>query len=193
MQVCLQSAAAFTMVEELHNHHNKGQWAPNSQEMEKALGQAVKVLPHTYPIFDALDECPERKKVLDFLKVLSKWKVDKLKVLVTSRPLSDIKEALDFVGAWRIPLQSHLVDGDINTYVRSQVLADKRLRQHLAVQDDIEKRLTVGAAGMYGASRQVLSLVRVVVQKLIVADTFVLLPGSSGHTASLMRFANAAR
>jgi hypothetical protein len=135
--------------------------------MVNALSRVVNVLPHAYLIFDPLDECPEREEVLDFLMTVSEWKVDKLKALVTSRPLSDIEEALDFVGARRIPLQSHLVDGDIKTYVSSRIVADKQLQQHSNVKDEIEKRLIEGAAGMCGAARQILSLTRAVVRREI--------------------------
>ncbi len=155
------------ILDDLYNHHEKGRQTPNSREMVKALGRVVNVLPYAYLIFDALDECPEREEVLDFMKTVSEWKVGKLKVLVTSRPLSDIEDALDSAGARRIPLQSHVVDGDIKTYVTSRILADKQLQQHSNAHAEIETRLIEGAAGMYGAARQISSRLRVVVRKQI--------------------------
>ncbi len=148
MQLCSQSTVAFRELEELYKHHDKGRQAPSSREMDKALLRVLTALPQAYVILDALDECPEREELLDFLRAVAERKSDQLHLLVTSRPLPDIEEALDCVDARRIALRNDLVDHDIKTYVRARILADKALQWPSDVQDEIEKRLTEGAAGM---------------------------------------------
>jgi hypothetical protein len=137
--MCSQSAAAFLVLEEHYNHHDKGRQTPNNREMVMALGRVVNSLPQAYITLDALDKCPEREDLLDFLRAVSEWKLDQLKILVTSRELSDIEVALEFVGARRVALHSQLVDRDIKTYVQSRILADKSLQWPSNVQDEIEE------------------------------------------------------
>ncbi len=117
--------------------------------MVNALWKIVEALPHAYIILDALDECPERDELLEFLKKLAEWRLDRLHVLVTSCRLTEIDEALDSVGARRVALQSQLVDPDIETYVRSRLHVDKALKWPSNVQEEIEECISKGAGRMY--------------------------------------------
>ncbi len=137
------------MLDELYNQHGAGRQPPNDEELGKALRKIVEAIPRSYIVLDALDECHERDKLLDFLKVMAAWKLDMLHVLVTGRQLADIDEALDGIGARRVALQSHDVDPDIETYVRTRLRVDTALKWPPSVQDEIEKRLTEGSDGMY--------------------------------------------
>jgi ATP phosphoribosyltransferase len=74
-----------------------------------------------YTIFDAFNECLKKEELLNFLKVVTKQKIDQLLVLVPRRQLPDFKEALDSVGAQRIVLQRGLVAHDIKTYVHESL------------------------------------------------------------------------
>jgi hypothetical protein len=148
-QLCSQSDDAFLVLDELYNHHGSGRQTPNNKEMVKALRRIVEAIPHTYIILDALDECPELDELLEFLNEVAEWKLDGLHTLVTSRQLSAIDEALDMVGTQRVALQSKFVDPDIETYVRTRLRVDRRLKWPSNVQDEIEKCLTKGAGGMY--------------------------------------------
>jgi hypothetical protein len=147
-QLCSQSAFAFRVFDELYNQHGAGRQVPNNTEMANALRKIVEALPHTYIILDALDECPQRDELLEFLRKLAKWKLDRLHVLVTSRQLTDIDEALDSVGARRVALQSQLVDPDIEAYVRTRLRVDRALKWPSNVQDEIEECITKSAGGM---------------------------------------------
>jgi hypothetical protein len=146
-QLCSQSTSALSILDELYQH-GAGRPTPNNKELVKALRKIVEALPHTYIILDALDECPERDELLGFLQEIAEWKLDQLHVLVTSRLLTDIEEALDFVGARRVALQSHVVDLDIETYVRTRLRVDKALKWPSIVQGEIETCLTKKAGGM---------------------------------------------
>ncbi len=149
VQFCAKSTEALRVLEDIYGDHNQGQQSPHSREMVKALSRVVDTFPRAYIILDALDECPERNDLLNFLEDKAKWKPEQLKVLVTSRPLSDIKEALDIVGAQRVALESPLVDDDIKTHVHFRILREKALNKWPpGVKEEIEKCLTEGAAGM---------------------------------------------
>jgi hypothetical protein len=147
-QLCSQSDDAFPVLDELYNQHGGGGQTPSNKSLLKALRTIVAAFPRTYIILDALDECPERDELLEYLQEAAGWKLDKLRLLVTSRPLKDIEEALDTVGARRICLQSQLVNPDIEAYVRWRLHVDKRLNFPPSVQREIEHRLTEGAGGM---------------------------------------------
>ncbi len=136
------------MFDQFYNDHGAGRQPPANKSLVKALRNIFAALPRTYIILDALDECPERDELLEFLKVAVGWKFDDLHVLVTSRPLKDIEEALDSTSARRVCLQSQLVNPDIETYVRTRLRDDKALEWPPSVHRDIEHRLTEGACGM---------------------------------------------
>jgi hypothetical protein len=148
--MCSQSAGAFRVLDELYSQHGAGRRTLNNKEMGKALRKIVEAIPHTYIILNALDECPERDELLDFLREMAGWKLDQLHILVLSRPLTDIDEAMDSVAARRVALQSQLVDPDIETYVRTRLRVDKAFKWPSNVQGEIEKCLTKEAGGMYG-------------------------------------------
>ncbi len=136
------------MLDQLYNEHGAGRQPPANKSLVKALRKVVAALPRTYIILDALDECPERDELLEFLKEAVEWKLVGLHVLVTSRPMKDIEVALDTVSARRVCLQSQLVNLDIETYIRSRLRDDKALAWPPSVQREIEHRLTEGACGM---------------------------------------------
>jgi hypothetical protein len=136
------------VLDELYDQHGSGRHTPSNTSLVKALLTIVAALPRTYIILDALDECPERDELLEFPKEGAEWKLENLQLLVTSRPLKDIEEALDSVNAQRVCLQSQLVNPDIEAYVRSRLLVDKALNFPPSVQREIEHRITEGACGM---------------------------------------------
>jgi hypothetical protein len=87
-----------------------------------------------YCIVDALDEIdPGHDRFLESLGSLGQWKPGKLKVLVTSRPISSVERALRNADGLHIRLQEDLVDIDISTYVQhtlegSNISSDDRRR-----------------------------------------------------------------
>ncbi len=148
-QLCSRSGVAFRVLQELYRRHEQGQRQPRSEELAMALKEILQALPQTFIVLDALDECPERAELLNFLKAAAEQKVDKQKIIVTSRQLPDINEAMDNVGARHVVLQREQVDRDIEAYVRTRLSVDKALKWPPNVQSEIEQCLTKGAQGMY--------------------------------------------
>jgi hypothetical protein len=148
VQFSSQSDAAFDVCKKIYGD---GQQGKDGEELLAALGLVVKALPQAYIVMDALDECPELAKWLEVFKEMASWKLDHLRVLVTSRSLTKIEEALTPLGARSIALQSKLVDADIGKYVRNTIRNEEAFHWEAEVQEEIEKRLAEGSCGMYRA------------------------------------------
>jgi hypothetical protein len=104
-------------------------------------------------IVDALDECADRAKLLTWIKEITRWKVGKLHLLLTSRQERDIEVKLQPLGPVSICLEGEGVDLDIATYL-DRMLEDDEEPAPWNEDDDIRDRvktsLQTGAQGMYG-------------------------------------------
>ncbi|KAK4188935.1 ankyrin-2 [Podospora australis] len=77
-----------------------------------------------YLVADALDEMDRgNDDFLQDLGMLGSWKPEKVKVLITSRPVTTVEEPLCRVSALHVRLEERLVDVDIATFVRSGIKA----------------------------------------------------------------------
>jgi hypothetical protein len=86
------------------------------QHLRTAL---VGLLDRVYCIADALDEMDGGND--DFLQALAdlgKWTPDKVKLLITSRPVPSVEAPLRTASCLQIRLQESLVDMDIATYIQ---------------------------------------------------------------------------
>ncbi|KAK0712926.1 ankyrin repeat-containing domain protein [Lasiosphaeria miniovina] len=83
------------------------------------LKTALAHLPRVYLVADALDEMDKGND--GFLKALAKlgsWKPERVKVLITSRPVTTVEAPLREFPALQIRLEERLVDMDIAIYVQ---------------------------------------------------------------------------
>jgi hypothetical protein len=86
-------------------------------------------LPPVYLIVDALDECPNtsavpspRQKVLNFLKELIESQFPNLRICVTSRPETDIKDVFDPLNFRTVSLHDQSEQRrDIEDYIKSVI------------------------------------------------------------------------
>ena len=107
-------------------------------------------LPSVYVIVDALDECQDRRSLLEGLKDIRSWKQRNLHIFVTSRREIDIEEVLYPSATDMISLEESAVDEDILTYIRYQLQHDGRLSIWLEeTQEVVETALIKGANGMF--------------------------------------------
>ncbi|EZF35677.1 hypothetical protein H101_00809 [Trichophyton interdigitale H6] len=102
---------------------------------------------------DALDECPldNRQELLDFLTTISSWEPSNLHVFLTSRPESDIKEALSPLSmVTAVSVGGFSVTQDITNHIRSQLSSDPALKKLPAkLKSEIERKLIADADGMF--------------------------------------------
>ena len=105
VQLCHQSDSYSDILLKFYSEHAKGERHPSDDELARCLTDILK-LPGCAPVYlivDALDECPNttsavwspRAKVLDLIQALIKLQFPNLRMCVTSRPETDIKDVLE--------------------------------------------------------------------------------------------------
>ena len=128
VQLCHQSDSYCDMLFEFYSEHAKGFRRPSDDALVGCLKDLLKLpgLAPVYLIVDALDECPNtsavrppRARVLNLIEELIKLPFPNLRICVTSRPETDIKDVLDRL----IPLYVILHDergqkDDIEDYIK---------------------------------------------------------------------------
>ncbi|KAI1330207.1 hypothetical protein F5Y16DRAFT_415646 [Xylariaceae sp. FL0255] len=146
-------------VDSLYSAHNKGKTEPSSESLRRVFQEMVHKAGEAWIVLDALDECPQRNEysegaLLSWISHLHELGTN-IHLLVTSRLEQDIEAALKRWAQDRdvIPLQSDLVQRDINAYIRNRVreqgVLSERWRTRPEIQAEIEVALTKKADGMF--------------------------------------------
>ena len=131
VQLCHQSDSYSDILFKFYSDHAKGSRHPSDDELARCLTDLLK-LPRQAPVYvivDALDECPNtsavrspRAKVLNLIQELIKSRCPDLRICVTSRPETDIKDVLDTLTFSTLSL--HDEGGqkrDIEDYIKSVI------------------------------------------------------------------------
>ena len=103
---------------------------------------------------DALDESPRdgsRQRVLDVIKTIQEWKLQRLHILITSRNEPDIGSCLELPTSQQVLMANIGLDQDISKYIESRLDTDCRLRKWRPYRDKIAETLSEKAKGMYVA------------------------------------------
>ena len=149
VQLCHQSDSYSDILSKFYSEYANGLRHPSDDVLTGYLKDLLKLSgqPPIYLIVDALDECPNtsfipspRDEVLNLIEELIKSQIPHLRVCVTSRPETDIKDFLE-------PLVLHTVSlhdesgqmGDIEEYITSVINADPKNRMWKAE----DKRLVI--------------------------------------------------
>jgi Cdc6-like AAA superfamily ATPase len=138
---------------------DKGRSQPTCASLCKVFFQMINQAEETYIVLDALDECrtregPLSEGLLAWTQTLLNLEKRNVHLLVTSRPEHDIEQVLcELVQSDGdiVPIQSHLIEGDIRSYVHTRVRKGdglKRWRKLPVVLDEIERVLMEKAQGM---------------------------------------------
>lgn len=130
---------------------------PSAYQLQDVLQSMIQEFREVYVVLDALDECAQREQraeLLGTLKIIAKWGLQNLHLLLTSRKERDIESTLEeFVDDQsRVCLQPALVDKDIQRYVRDRLATDKTLQKWKKdndIRQEIETVLRNKADGMY--------------------------------------------
>lgn len=153
-QLLQQSVKIPASLDDLFSSCESGQRRPSVDALQEVLGLMIQEVPQAYIVLDALDECAQRAELMEMLKTMAGWKLQNLRLLVTSRRERDIESTLEgFVdGHHRICLQSSLVNKDIQRFIQQRLSTDKSLekwRKDDVIRQEIEDVLRDGAHGMY--------------------------------------------
>ncbi|KAI9789761.1 MAG: hypothetical protein M1816_005800 [Peltula sp. TS41687] len=128
----------------------KGMQQPDDRKLVANFPSLIEGLEHAYIVIDALDECIERRHLLDLLSQIVEHKSENLHILLTSREESDIGAILNTLITCRVCLRGTKVDEDIRLYVRNKLDKDHNLRcWSETVKGEIEDVLVEGAGGMF--------------------------------------------
>ena len=177
-QLLQQSNKIPASLDDLFSSCESGLRRPPVDALQEILQSIIQELPEVYVVLDALDECAQRKKLMQTLEAIAGWELQNLHLLVTSRREQDIESTLEeFIdNQSRICLQSTLVDQDIQRYVRERLSTDKSLKKWRKddIRLEIEAVLRDGAHGMY------------VFNPSLILSKLVIITGFDGLHASLI-------
>ena len=149
----IQSKSTPRALESLFSSCMDGKRQPTTGALLETLRQMVQAFDETFIILDALDECKERRELLEDIEIFAEWKTERLHILATSRREKDIEERIKPLihDEGRICIQSTLVNDDIRAYIRERLQTDwglRRWQKRPEVQQEIEKTLVNKAGGM---------------------------------------------
>jgi hypothetical protein len=159
IQLCHQSDSYSDILFKIYAEHAKGTRHPSDDELARCLTDLLKLPGHApvYLIIDALDECPNtsavwppRAKVLNLIEEPIKLQISNLRICVTSRPETDIKDVLDTLAFRSVSL--HDEGGqrrDIADYIKSVIYTHPKNRRWKAEHKQLViEVLTEKADGM---------------------------------------------
>lgn len=135
------------LLEEYEANYSRDQnRRPSAFVMVEALRELSRMSPLLL-LIDALDECEPRAEILELLETLQR--IDNVRVLVTSRDESDVRNELISFSRLKLETYSAEVNGDIAAYLDHRLNSDRKLQWLSAsVRKDISAVITEKAAGM---------------------------------------------
>jgi len=116
---------------ELHKSCMLWKRAPSAAELLEVAARIIDQFEHVYLVIDALDECSDRRELLDALELVSKWQSGKTHILSSSRDLKDIQVSMETctTDTTDISLSTELVNNDIRAYVDEILKVDRELKR----------------------------------------------------------------
>jgi hypothetical protein len=131
-----------TNLEELHD--NCGALQPSEEKLQDILRYILDGFSDAYIVIDALDECTDRQKTLDWVKELVDQNVGKrLHIVVTSRLEQDIEKIFRVLDQHSVDVGGATANQDIMRYLEEQMRKqfqkyDKKIRDQ--IKDDLSAR-----------------------------------------------------
>ena len=135
---------------DLYSHCGNGYQQPSLDDLHNVLQRILGGFSSAYIILDALDECSERDKVLDWVQNLILHKNGNLKVhlITTSRPEKDINNKLNSYHS--VDLVKASGNHNILAYLDYQLQNDNDWQKwNQEIQDEVKLTLIKQADGMY--------------------------------------------
>jgi hypothetical protein len=134
----------------LYAHCGNGHQEPTLDDLQNILQRIVHGFSSTFVILDALDECSEREKILNWIQtfVLEKDINLGLHLVVTSRPEQEIEDKLK--SYHYLDLVEESENHDLVAYLDYQLKNDSDLKKcNSDTQGEIKLTLMKQADGMY--------------------------------------------
>jgi len=131
-------------------HHCYGHQEPTLADLQNTLQKILAGFSSTFIILDALDECAEREKILNWIQtlILEKGTNLGLHLIVTSRPEQEIND--QFKAHHCIDLVKESGNHDLEAYLDYQLQNNSGLQKWKSdTQEQIKSTLLKKADGMY--------------------------------------------
>ena len=136
-------------ISDLHGRYKNINSAPPVSELMNTLLSTSKLYSKVYLVCDALDECTERRLLLDMLRDLIRQRPPCLNMLFTSRQERDIRVSLNPLITHDITIRATDIENDIRLYVSNVLQRDENLRALSSkLHQDIKEDLAAKAEGM---------------------------------------------
>ena len=139
VQLCHQSDSYCDILSKFYSEHANGSRHPGDDALAECLVNLLK-LPGQAPVYliiDALDECPNtsgftspRDEVLNIIEELIRSEISNLRICVTSRPETDIKDVLDSLIFRSVSLHDERGQKkDIEDYIKSVINTNRKYKR----------------------------------------------------------------
>jgi hypothetical protein len=134
----------------LYQSCHNGRSQPSVESLQSTLFTILEAFDDVYIIVDALDECAERKELLEWIKDMMSWRKGKLHLSGTSRPVEDIAKYLRSLDPTHVCMMEDIITYDIEKYIDS-ILHQDNAFEHWdnEVKATIKNQLLENAGGMY--------------------------------------------
>ena len=186
IQLSIQIKETTRVVEGLYNSYSARSTMPTLAELKDIMRRMIEnaaTTPAIYLVVDALDECKERKSLLEVWEELRSWDQTILHVFATSRRETDIEDSLGKIATHVISLEESVVDGDILTYIGHQLQNDTTLcKWSEEIRKEIETALMKGANGMFRWVECQLDAIRGCMKPALLRKTLKSLPKTLDDT-----------
>ena len=135
---------------DLYSYCGRGYQQPSLDDLHNVFQVILGGFDSAYIILDALDECSERDKVLDWVQtvILHKNENCRLHLITTSRPEKEINDKLNSYPC--VDLAEASENHNIVAYLNYQLWNDSEWQKwNQGIQDEIKSTLIKQADGMY--------------------------------------------
>ena len=120
------------------------------ESLQATLLLILEAFNDVYIVLDALDECAERKGVLEWIKEMTSWRRSKLHLLATSRKDEDIYKHLQSPDLNYVYIKQDLVSRDIERYINNILYGEDSFGQwDDEMKANIKNTVLESASGMY--------------------------------------------
>ena len=148
-QLSFQCASLPDALAKLFSENAEGQRTPTSQELISTFKSIIRSFENVYIVFDALDECQDRREFLKLLQIIHGWELGTLHLLATSRQEKDIAKVLNTLVSHDVAMDETLIDGDIRFHVSKTLDHDNEFGMYSEKERKmVETALADGAHGM---------------------------------------------
>ncbi|KAF7365660.1 HET-like protein [Mycena venus] len=149
LQLSRQSPVPHEILNQYYESH-QGQKVPSYLELLAILERLLRAIGRTYLVLDALDECADHDRVMDFIARISACLDVQLHILVTSQSRNVFEKTFLLLKTLsRITIQADTTSDDIRLYISKELASKNELQLWNSEWAHITNYITYKSAGMF--------------------------------------------